>query len=192
VTAPPDWHPRAPSGAPVWPTTTPCSDRHLIWRSAASLPSRQSETRSIADLPRALDGTHGGSADPGRRSELRGCSPASAGPGLCLRSGPTAHAGLPLSRTRMRRIHDSRNLDGPRPDRQRRPVLPVGAPSTSHRAPTRTPRQGSTPPVCAARGRRVLTPRPSSTAHKARLVTRCSCSQTAPETPLAPSVACPV
>jgi hypothetical protein len=66
------------------------------------------------------------------------------------------------------------NVDRPRPDQQRRFVLPAGVPSTSStghprgacrdKAQRRGPASGHDP--------RVLTPRPSDTAHCARMVTR--------------------
>ena len=66
------------------------------------------------------------------------------------------------------------NVDRPRPDQQRRSVLPAGVPSTSS---TGHPR-GACRDKAQRRGLRqdtilvCLTPRPSDTAHCARLVTR--------------------
>jgi hypothetical protein len=66
------------------------------------------------------------------------------------------------------------NVDRPRSDQQRRSVLPAGVPSTSStghpRGACRDKAQRRGP--ASGRDSRVLTPRPSDTAHCARLVTR--------------------
>ena len=66
------------------------------------------------------------------------------------------------------------NVDRPRPDQQRRSVLPAGVPSTSStghpRGACRDKAQRRGP--ASGHDSRVLTPRPSDTAHCARLVTR--------------------
>ena len=90
-------------------------------------------------------------------------------------SGPTSQTGLrahsaisargPCQRSseEVDRVHGTTGR--PRPNRQRRFVLPVGDPRLEYRAPTRSaPRQGAGPWVCAGSDDRLLTPRPFGTA----------------------------
>ena len=66
------------------------------------------------------------------------------------------------------------NVDRPRPDQQRRSILPAGVPSTSstgHPRPACRDKAQRRGPASGCDSR-VLTPRPSDTAHCARLVTR--------------------